>query len=347
MKTWIVITGLFFFLVSGVLVLNSCRKTPLSSYRPTPINFTIPNGFPNPVYNFQNNPLTEESFLLGRKLFYDGRLSLDGHFPCSSCHQQVAAFTTYEHDRSHGYNHSHTLRNAPGLANLAWYPVYKWDGSASTIEAISLAHITAPDEMAETMNGIIAKLKNDTAYQPLFQAAYGSPQVTQDGILKALSQFVVNLVSANSKYDKVKRGEASFTAQEQNGYTVFQNKCNTCHTEPLFTDFSFRNVGFEMDPFLNDFGRMRVTGDAKDSLKFRVPSLRNVDLTSYYLHDGRLSAMRMMLEHYRSGINAGPTLDPLLTNGISLTNSEENDIISFLRTLSDSSYINNPRYREP
>jgi cytochrome c peroxidase len=346
-KTWIVITGLFFFLVSGVLVLNSCRKTPLSSYRPTPINFTIPNGFPNPVYNFQNNPLTEESFLLGRKLFYDGRLSLDGHFPCSSCHQQVAAFTTYEHDRSHGYNHSHTLRNAPGLANLAWYPVYKWDGSASTIEAISLAHITAPDEMAETMNGIIAKLKNDTAYQPLFQAAYGSPQVTQDGILKALSQFVVNLVSANSKYDKVKRGEASFTAQEQNGYTVFQNKCNTCHTEPLFTDFSFRNVGFEMDPFLNDFGRMRVTGDAKDSLKFRVPSLRNVDLTSYYLHDGRLSAMRMMLEHYRSGINAGPTLDPLLTNGISLTDSEENDIISFLRTLSDSSYINNPRYREP
>ena len=347
MKTWIVITGLFLFLVSGVLVLNSCRKTPLSSYRPTPINFTIPKGFPNPVYNFQNNPLTEESFLLGRKLFYDGRLSLDGHFPCSSCHQQVAAFTTYEHDRSHGYNHSHTLRNAPGLANLAWYPVYKWDGSASTIEAISLAHITAPDEMAETMNGIILKLKNDTAYQRLFQAAYGSPQVTQDGILKALSQFVVNLVSANSKYDKVKRGEASFTAQEQNGYTVFQNKCNTCHTEPLFTDFSFRNAGFEMDPFLNDYGRMRVTGDAKDSLKFRVPSLRNVDLTSYYLHDGRLSAMRMMLEHYRSGINAGPTLDPLLTNGISLTDSEENDIISFLRTLSDSSYINNPRYREP
>ena len=347
MKTWIVITGLFLFLVSGVLVLNSCRKTPLSSYRPTPINFTIPKGFPNPVYNFQNNPLTEESFLLGRKLFYDGRLSLDGHFPCSSCHQQVAAFTTYEHDRSHGYNHSHTLRNAPGLANLAWYPVYKWDGSASTIEAISLAHITAPDEMAETMNGIILKLKNDTAYQRLFQAAYGSPQVTQDGILKALSQFVVNLVSANSKYDKVKRGEASFTAQEQNGYTVFQNKCNTCHTEPLFTDFSFRNVGFEMEPFLNDYGRMRVTGDAKDSLKFRVPSLRNVDLTSYYLHDGRLSAMRMMLEHYRSGINPGPTLDPLLTNGISLTDSEENDIISFLRTLSDSSYINNPRYREP
>lgn len=239
------------------------------------------------------------------------------------------------------------MRNAPGLANLAWYPVYKWDGSASTLEDISLAHITAPNEMGETMNGIITKLKNDTAYQRMFQAAYGSPLVTQDGILKALSQFVINLVSSNSKYDKVKRGEASFSSEEQNGYTVFQNKCNTCHTEPLFTDFSFRNVGFEINPFLNDFGRMRVTGDPKDSLKFRVPSLRNVNYTSYYLHDGRLSAMRMMVEHYRFGINKSATLDPLLTNGITLTDNEENDIIAFLRTLSDSIFVNNPRYREP
>jgi cytochrome c peroxidase len=347
LKIRFVIISLFLLIASGTFLLNSCRKTPFPFYRPTPINFAIPNGFPNPVYNFQNTPLTEESFLLGRKLFYDGRLSLDGNFPCASCHQQVAAFTTYEHDRSHGYNHSHTLRNAPGLANLAWYPVYKWDGSAATLEEISLAHITAPDEMAETMNGIIAKLKNDTAYQRMFTAAYGSPQVTQEGILKALTQFVINLVSSNSKYDKVKRGEASFSAQEQSGYAVFQNKCNTCHTEPLFTDFSFRNIGFEIDPFLNDLGRMRVTRDPKDSLKFRVPSLRNVDLTSYYLHDGRLSAMRMMLEHYRSGINQSPTLDPLLTNDITLTDTEENDIIAFLRTLSDSSYVNNPRYREP
>jgi cytochrome c peroxidase len=201
--------------------------------------------------------------------------------------------------------------------------------------------------MAESMNGIIAKLKYDTAYHRMFQAAYGAPEVTQVGILKALSQFVINLVSSNSKYDKVKRGEASFSTQEQNGYTIFQNKCNSCHTEPLFTDFSFRNVGFEIDPFLKDFGRMRVTGDPKDSLKFRVPSLRNVDFTSYYLHDGRLSAMRMMLEHYRNGITSSPTLDPMLTNGITLSDTEENDIIAFLRTLSDSSFINNPRYREP
>ncbi len=332
--------------MGGGVLLNSCRKSDRPFARTTPITLPIPQGFPQPVYDFQNNPLTEESFLLGRKLFYDGRLSIDGNFPCASCHQQVAAFTTFEHDRSHGYNHSHTLRNAPGLANLAWYPVYKWDGSATTLESISLAHITAPNEMAETMDNVINKVKNDTAYQRLFRAAYGSEQITSDRILKALTQFVLNLVSANSKYDKVKKGEASFTAEEQSGYAVFQSKCATCHTEPLFTDFSFRNVGLEVDENLKDYGRMRVTGNGADSLKFRVPSLRNVNMTSYYTHDGRYSVMRMMAQHYRFGINQSATLDPLLTNGISLTDAQENDIIAFLRTLSDSSYINNPRFRE-
>jgi cytochrome c peroxidase len=200
--------------------------------------------------------------------------------------------------------------------------------------------------MGETMNNVINKLKDDTAYKRLFRAAYGTEQVTSDRILKALTQFVINLVSANSKYDKVKRGEASFTAEEQNGYTIFQSKCGTCHTEPLFTDFSFRNAGIEVDDNLKDYGRMRVTGNKADSLKFRVPSLRNVEMTSYYTHDGRLSVMRMMIQHYRFGVNQSATLDPLLTNGILLTDTQENDIVAFLRALSDSSFINNPRYSE-
>lgn len=345
MKSRIVIASLLALIIAGSVVVNGCKKTE-PRFRATPLSFVVPPGFPQPVYDFKNHPITEEGFLLGRKLFYDGRLSIDGNYPCASCHQQVAAFTTFEHDRSHGYNHSHTLRNAPALANLAWYPVYKWDGSATTLEAISQAHITNPNEMAETMDNVVNKLKDDTAYQRLFAAAFGNAQVTSDRILNALSQFVINLVSANSKYDKVKRGETSFTTEEQNGYTVFQSKCATCHKEPLFTDFSFRNAGLEIDPNLKDYGRMRVTGNKADSLKFRVPSLRNVDLTSYYTHDGRYSVMRMMLEHYRYGVNQSATLDPLLTNGITLTDAQENDLIAFLRTLSDSSYINNPRFRE-
>jgi cytochrome c peroxidase len=163
---------------------------------------------------------------------------------------------------------------------------------------------------------------------------------------KAISQFVMNLVSADSKYDKIKRGQATFTTEEQQGYTVFQAKCATCHKEPLFTDFSYRNNGLEFDAGLNDHGRMRVTGSTADDLKFRVPSLRNAELTSYYGHDGRLSVFRMMIRHYRTTITQSPTLDPILKNGIQLTNAEEDALVAFVRTLSDSAFLNNPRFRE-
>lgn len=322
--------------------MNSCRKTPLNLTR---INFTIPPGFPQPQYNFATNPLSEEGFQLGKKLFFDGRLSIDGHFPCGSCHQPVAAFTTFEHDRSHGYNHSHTLRNAPGLFNLAWLSEYNQDGSAKTLEEVYRKHITDPTEMAETISNVLNKLKGDADYKRMFSAAFGDEKITEDRLYKALTQFVMNLVSADSKYDKVKKGEASFTAEEQSGYTIFQSKCATCHKEPMFTDYSYRNNGLEIDAGLNDHGRMRVTGNSADDLKFRVPSLRNAELTSYYSHDGRMSVFRMMIRHYRNGINQSSTLDPLLANGIQLTNQEEDQLVAFIRTLSDSSFLNNPRFR--
>src|SRR5438046_516953 len=135
MKRWLTITILALIITGGALLLDSCKKSvpPLPTH---PINFVVPPGFPSPTYSFSSNPLTEEGFLLGRKLFYDGRLSLDGNYPCSSCHQPVAAFTTFEHDRSHGYNHNHTLRNAPGLFNLAWYPVFLQDGGSYSLQSI-------------------------------------------------------------------------------------------------------------------------------------------------------------------------------------------------------------------
>lgn len=312
----------------------------------TPINFLTPLGFPAPTYSFGNNPLTEEGFLLGRKLFYDGRLSLDGNVPCSSCHQQNAAFTTFEHDRSHGYNNNHTLRNAPALVNLAWNKVFTHDGSATNLESIYLKHITDPTEMAENMNNVVNKIRNDVVYTNMFRAAFGDDKISNDKIFKALSQFVVNLVSANSKYDRVKKGDEAFTSQEQSGYTIFQSRCAGCHVEPLFTDFVFRNTGLPLDPVLKDYGRMRVTGNLSDSLKFRTPTLRNLEQTSYYAHDGRFAFPRDMVRHYINGVRSSPTLDPSLTVGIPLTATEENNLIFFLRTLSDSSFINNPRFRE-
>lgn len=342
MKLGWAISGIFFFILLGSLLLESCRKNDLHIV--TPISLSIPANFPAPSNNF--NQLTEEAFQLGKKLFHDGRLSKDGNFPCASCHQQVAAFTTFEHDRSHGINNSHTLRNAPSLFNLAWYPYFNQDGSAATLDEVSRRHITHPNEMGETMEAVLAKLKEDGEYKEMFRQAYGPGLITSGKMMNALAQYLLNLVSADSKYDRVKKGQESFTAEEQNGYLVFQSKCASCHKEPLFTDFSFRNTGLPIDDHLKDYGRVRVTGNPADSLKFRVPSLRNLNFSSYYAHDGRFSFPRMMIQHYRNGVVPGPTVDPLVANGIALTNLEENNLVFFLRTLSDSGFINNPRYRE-
>lgn len=315
--------------------------------KPTVVAFTTPNGFPKPVYDFTANPLTKEAIELGQKLFYDGQLSLDGQFPCSSCHEQQAAFTTFEHDRSHGYNHSHTLRNAPALSNLAWQTAFRWDGSMTNLESLVQAHIIAPDEMAETIDGVAQKLSADVKYKQLFKAAYGSETINSQRILDALKQFNLSMVSANSKYDKVKRGETSFGVYEEMGYAVFKVKCASCHQEPLFTDFSYRNIGLPVNPSLQDYGKMRVTKDKNDSLKFRVPSLRNAEFSSYYFHDGRYPSLLKCIEHYRTGIQQSTTLDPSLTNGISLTDTDVINLIAFLKTLSDSSYIKDPRFAKP
>jgi cytochrome c peroxidase len=313
----------------------------------TPFPFRIPSGFPPPVYRFVNNPRTKEGFELGRKLFYDGRLSRDGNFPCSSCHQQFAAFATYEHRLSHGFNNQFSFRNAPGLFNLAWEKELHWDGGINNIEVQPLAPILDPHEMAEDLSRVIFKLKKDKLYPTLFERAFGSPLINSQRILKALAQFTASLVSSDSKYDQVKKGTAHFNMYEQTGYEIFRQKCTHCHQEPLFTDFSYRNTGMELDSTLKDYGRMRITGRKEDSLKFRVPSLRNVFLTFPYGHDGRFSTISELLEHYNSGVKQSPTLDSFLKKGISISEDERFYLISFLGTLTDSSFVKNPMYGEP
>jgi cytochrome c peroxidase len=343
-KPFIIVLFISLF-VAASCMLESCKKN--DAYNGTPFTFEIPAGFPQPQYFFQNNALIKEGIALGRQLFYDGQLSKDGNFSCASCHQQSAAFSTFDHDLSHGYNNSHTLRNAPGLFNLAWYPAYRQDGGISNLEALSLAHINAPKEMGENINNVVDKLSQDARYAELFKAAYGDSKINSDRILKALKQFIIILVSADSKYDKVKKGTTSFTNGEQQGYSIFLAKCNTCHKEPLFTDFSFRNIGLPLVPSLNDYGRMKVTGNTQDSLKFRVPSLRNIELTGYYTHDGSIGSIRGMLNHYRTKVIKSSTLDPALQNGISLTDAETDALILFLKTLTDTSFIKNPRFSQP
>jgi cytochrome c peroxidase len=313
----------------------------------TPFPFVVPAGFPPPVYRFQHNPRTRQGFELGRKLFYEGKLSKDGNFPCSSCHQQFAAFATYEHRLSHGFNDQFTFRNAPALFNLAWEKEMHWDGGINHLEVQPLAPLLDPHEMAEDLNQVIGKLKKDKVYSDLFQQAFGTPGINSQRILQALAQFTASLVSADAKYDQVKRGEARFDEYEQTGYTIFKQKCARCHQEPLFTDLSYRNTGMELDSTLKDYGRMRITGRKEDSLKFRVPSLRNVFLTFPYGHDGRFTTISEVLEHYNSGVVQSPSLDSSLVKGIPISENDRFYLISFLATLTDSNFIRNPLYSDP
>lgn len=307
----------------------------------------IPEGFPEPVYRFADNPLSQQGFELGRRLFYDGRLSIDTHHSCATCHQQIAAFGTYEHDRSHGVNNTHTLRNASPLFNLAWQDKFHWDGEFTSLKDESVHPIHGSNEMGETFQSVIKKLQADEDYRNRFREVFRYPVIRPEFIQLALAQFTGSMISANSKYDRYKKGNASFTVQEEQGYQIYMTHCASCHPEPLFTDHSFRNNGLPVEPFLNDFGRMRITGKKEDSLRFKVPSLRNVYVSANYFHDGRFNTLGQVINHYRTGIQQSATLDPLLVNGITMTNTEASNLQLFLRTLTDSSFLTNPKFGPP
>ena len=313
------------------------------------IEQVIPAGWPQPVYTFPNNPLSIEKFALGRDLFYEEMLSSDNTVSCGTCHQNFVAFANADHMLSHGVNGAFGNRNSPGLFNMNWNTSFMWDGGVNHIEVQPLAPITNPVEMNEDINNVLAKLNASAKYKVLFKQAYGDEQVTTERMLKALAQFMGMMYSYKSKFDLYKRGEdgVQLSTQELNGYQVFQQKCNACHKEPLFTDYSFRNNGLSVNSNLQDSGRAHITGDPNDRYKFKVPTLRNIMLTAPYMHDGRLSSMEQVFDHYASGIVPSATLDTSLQAGIQLSAQEREDIKAFLSTLTDYSFINDERFKDP
>jgi cytochrome c peroxidase len=324
-------------------ILLSCGETtqPEESYD---ITFTVPSNFPTPIYDMQLNPITKEGFLLGKKLFYDGILSKDGSVACGTCHIQSSGFSQHGHDLSHGIADRLTLRNAPAIQNVAWKKFFQWDGGVFNLDLFAVNPITAHNEMDETIENVLSKLRKNSQYPGMFKSAFGTEDITTERFLKALSQFQLLFVSANSKYDKVKRNEgAQFTSEEQAGYTLFKNKCATCHSEPFFTDETFRNNGLSVKN-INDKGRALITLNDKDVYSFIVPSLRNVMITAPYMHDGRFDNIDKVLEHYSSGMIDSPYLDSTFIQnqviGIPLSVAEKNNLKAFLNTLTDSDFIN-------
>jgi len=316
------------------------------------LDLNVPGNFPNPAYDLASNPITEKGFELGKKLFYEGRLSADGVISCGFCHIQDFGFTHHTHITSHGINGQIGTRNAQPLANLAFMNTFNWDGAATHLDSQPIIPITAHDEMGETIGNVLEKLRDDPNYPAMFEAAYGTSEVTAERMLKSLSQFMLLMISGNSKFDKYQRAESiTFTDDEVEGMAIFEAKCASCHSGTLQTDQSFRNNGLPTDPAFNDIGRERVTGLSSDNRKFRVPSLRNIEVTFPYMHDGRLNTLEKVLDHYTSGMVDSPTLDEQFrqsdgTLGIPLSDLEKQQLIAFLKTLTDNDFIADQRFSE-
>ncbi len=337
----------FAMLVLSIALMYACSKNEdVINPEETKITFSVPPNFPSPAYQFEDNQLTNAGFALGKKLFYDARLSADKSVSCGSCHQQFAAFANLDHKVSHGVDNCQGKRNAPPLFNLAWQKAFFWDGSVKNLETSPLNAVTDACEMRTDIETIIAFLKSTAPYPELFKQAFGSTDINSQRILKSMTQFTAVLVSGNSKYDKVMRKESgySFSSTELAGYNLFKEKCTSCHAEPFFTDFSYKSNG--LDLVSADEGRSHITGVSTDFGTFRVPTLRNIEYTGPYMHDGRFYNLDEVLEHYNSGVKAATNLDARLKNGISLNESEKEQIKAFLKTLTDNEFIKNTLYSE-
>lgn len=306
----------------------------------------IPTGWPTPKYNFSENPITPDGFILGRTLFYDPILSADNTIACGTCHQQFAAFAHGGHDVSHGINGLLGKRNAPALQNLNWLPSFMHDGGILNIEVQPAGPIGNPIEMNESLSNVVSKLSASGKYKQLFSKAYGDENITTQRMFKAIAQFMGTMYSYNSKYDKVKQGKENFTDSEQNGYNLFVAKCAYCHKEPLFSDYEFRNNGLSVNPLLNDSGRAHITRNPLDVYKFKTPTLRNIERTAPYMHDGRLTTLEECVEHYNSGISNTTNIDSFLSGGMPLNTQQKNDILNFLKTLTDTEFLSDKRYAE-
>ena len=320
---------------------SSVESNEYGVYKPTPYTLKYPKHFP--VINIpEDNPLTEEGIALGRRLYYDRKLSQNGPkegASCSSCHFQSSSFTL----------------NTGGTAvlphvNLGWNRVFLWEGKVEGfLEDIMRFEV---EEFFETD---VSVLQSDPVYPSMYYKAFGSEKITQEKTAHALAQFFRTLKSTNSKYDRFLKNETSLSAAELRGYNIFfqeRGDCFHCHSSPLLTDNQFHNIGLEATFTDDDQGRFHVTGAESDMGKFKTPTLRNIELTAPYMHDGRFATLEEVIEHYNNGVQHSNTLDPIMTKpgkefGLRLSKHDVDDLIAFLKTLTDSTFTSNPDLSNP
>ena len=359
-------------LLLSVVGLSCTREEP--AFRAAPLDdFSAPFYF-GEFRVPRDNPLTQAGVELGRELFYETQLSADGTVSCGFCHQQEKAFTDGK-PLAVGVTGAPFARSTMSLANLMWGPrKFFWDGRAESLAHQALQPIQNPDEMGETLEGVLQKLASNPSYPERFKAAFGTPEITPERIAKALASFQRTLVSSNSKYDQYLRGEVELSKQEILGRRLFSThpdakiglrgaNCGDCHSQFLTSGFDtaldgFANNGIDTEEELED-GLTAVTGLPHDRGKFKVPTLSNIALTAPYMHDGRFETLDEVLDHYNAHIKESSTLDPLLREAnnalreptdppaLLLTEEEKEAVIAFLHTLTDYEFVSNAKFSDP
>ncbi len=326
----------------------ACHKETSSD--PTPYTLVIPAGLP-PMNIPADNPLTVEGVALGRKLFYDPLLSGDNTLSCAGCHRQQQAFAGPERF-SKGIAGQTGRRNAMPLYNLGWQRKFFWDGRALSLEAQALMPIQDPVEMHQSLSGAVAELQAHPEYPVLFERAFGTDRIDSALIARAIAQFERTLVSGNARFDRWKSGAIQLTDAEMRGMALFNSPqkgdCTHCHVlGSTFSDFEFRNTGLDSIP--SDAGLAEVTGLPTDAGKFKTPSLRNVEYTAPYMHDGRFNTLEEVIQHYNTGFFQHPNLDVNLAHAQKgrLTAQDIDDMIAFLKTLSDPEFLQEPAFGKP
>lgn len=336
---------------------NDLRGT---AYAPESYELVLPDEFP-PLEIPMDNPLTKEGVQLGRRLFYDPILSADSTMACASCHKIEHGFAD-PLVTSIGIDGIAGTRQAMSLLNIGFSQNgLNWDGSIMTLEQQALEPVINEIELHETWPNVIEKLKRHADYPNRFRKAFGienKDEITKELTAKAIAQFErIILTGTGSKYDKVLRNEAFFTDEELSGFDMFFDvspelpdaECGHCHNGALMGTNEYFNNGLDAVSSVDDFedlGRGEVTGIPLDQGRFRAPSLRNIELTAPYMHDGRFQTLEEVVEHYNSGGNYAPNLDPLILE-LNMTESQKQDLLAFLKTLTDRSYQENPDLQNP
>lgn len=354
------------FLILLVLILSatySCKKDSVD-YEPTPYELQVPSHFPDmPIP--ADNPMTVEGVELGRKLFYERKLSGDNTMSCGACHSPQAAFSD-PNQFSTGIDGSVGNRNAMALINLGWDSFFFWDGRAKTLEELVLEPVENPIEMHEEWSNAIAEISQDVEYRNMFYRAFGNEEISKYTAAKAMAQFLRTMISGNTKFDVIYKNANNIpltpeeqaiyqtvTPEELGGYDLFQSlngaDCFHCHNGPLMRVAKFSNNG--LDQVFSDEGRFLVTGDPNDKGKFKVPTLRNIVYSAPYMHDGRFQTLDEVINHYSHNVVISPTIDPLMEfasqGGVQLDQFEKDLLKAFLLTMTDEEFINNPDFQEP